>query len=425
MSLMTKTAPPLDAKPQRSTTPASLLSQWWTLGTITADRRTTGRHAKVAWVIIDRYRQDFGNGRASVRYIARACDLSASIVSKACRELVEWGYFSQNVGIGTRPTEFTPNWATVPPVSNTKADNISVPQGSNTCVPQGSNANDDSVLPVSHESYLPYPADKAGLRVSRNEFEAAPVAPLADGLVAAAADPASGGFGEFWSIWPRKHGKPAARIAFGKVDAGLHDTILAAARSWSEHYAKHGVEKRWIPEPANWLAKERWDEDLPIIHDDAKGAAIAKAKANANAPANSVTTPTPSTHNGVSTAAFMIGSINPFSQFGTFSAQIVSSKVWQEQPGEELLTVDINWSGPLGDVWQADTWHEFLVYSERNAPAREKGKRMLDAIVAAVGLDSIDDSDDLHHRPFLCTIHEDLTITYAPAPANDNLEYAA
>lgn len=408
MSLMTKPAPPPDAKPQRSTAPASLLSQWWTLGTITADRRTTGRHAKVAWVIIDRYRQDFGNGRASVRYIARACDLSASMVSKACRELVEWGYFSQNVGVGTRPTEFTPNWATVPPVSNTTAVDISVLQGSNTCVPQGSNASDDSVLPVSHESYLPYPADKAGLRVSRNEFEAAPVAPLAGGLWAAAADPASGGFEEFWSNWPRKHGKAAARIAFGKVPPALHDTILAAARAWAEHYAKHGVDKRWIPEPANWLAKERWDEDLPIIHDDAKGAAIAKAKANT--PAEPAPRP-----NKADVA--MVGEVSPLSSFGTFNAEIYEASVTDRDAYTKRLTLKIN----LGDG--TETFHKFDIQAP-DLKDQERGLAMLRSITSALEINGeIEDSDDLLFRPFVCTIGkgtEQLFITYAPAPANDN-----
>lgn len=401
-----------DSKPPRTTAPASLLSQWWTLGTITADRRTTGRHAKVAWVIIDRYRQDKGNGRASVRYIARACDLSASVVAKACRELVEWGYFSQNVGIGTRPTEFTPKWATVPPVSNAKAVDISVLQGSHACVLQDSNASDDSVLLVSHESYLPYPADKAGLRVSRNEFEAAPVAPLADGLGAAAAGPASGGFEEFWSIWPRKHGKAAARVAYGRVDETDHDTIAAAARAWAEHYSKHDVEKKWIPEPANWLAKERWDEDLPIIHGDSKGAAIAKAKANAIPPtAASAKIRTP-----------MVGKIDDFSPFGTFTARIVNAQVFTTVD-TEALRIELEWDG-------GRTWHKFstrLEDSERHA----EGQAMLASITRAAGIEGkVEDSDELLFRPMLCTIEPgegQLVISYSPLASNENhtLESAA
>lgn len=397
MTHMTKTATPLDAKPLRTTAPASLLSQWWTLGTITADRRTTGRHAKVAWVIIDRYRQDFGNGRASVRYIARACDLSASIVSKACRELVEWGYFSQNIGVGTRPTEFTPNWATVPPLSNAKAIDVSVLQGSNTSVLHGSNANFDSVLPVSNESYLLKPADRTGLQLVGNEFDAAPLAPLSAGLATAEADTASGGFDEFWSTWPRKHGKAAARVAFGKVDKALHSTIMDAAIAWASHYAKHDVETKWIPEPANWLKGERWDEDMPIIHGDAKGAAITTAKANA---------PTKAAK----------------SHAVSYRAQIVESAIDEPSTGETTVRLGLNWSGPSSlenEEWPVDYWHEFYIQSNDSTKQAE-GTKLFGQVASAVDVDSPNDTEDFHFRMCIFTVHPDGTVSYAPPGANDN-----
>ena len=91
----------IDTKELRSTKPGTLLSQWWTLGEIALDKRTVGRHMTVAWIIIDRYMQKHGNGRASVRYIERATGMSVHTVMKACRELVEWGFFSQHIGTGT------------------------------------------------------------------------------------------------------------------------------------------------------------------------------------------------------------------------------------------------------------------------------------------------------------------------------------
>ncbi|MBB4002634.1 hypothetical protein [Aurantimonas endophytica] len=101
----------------------------------------------------------------------------------------------------------------------------------------------------------------------------------------AGAVPSSGGFEEFWSVWPRKHKLAKAKAAYKAIapDADLHATIAEAARAWATHYASNNVEKKWVPEPASWLANERWLEDLPLIHGDAKGAAIAKAKANAPA----------------------------------------------------------------------------------------------------------------------------------------------
>jgi hypothetical protein len=103
----------IDNKPtERTAKPGSLLSQWWTIGAIMRDKRTSGRHAKVAWVIINRYMQARGNGRASLRYIERATGLTRRAVVRACRELVQWNYAARRIGSGTRPSEFSPNWVT-------------------------------------------------------------------------------------------------------------------------------------------------------------------------------------------------------------------------------------------------------------------------------------------------------------------------
>jgi len=103
----------------------------------------------------------------------------------------------------------------------------------------------------------------------------------APGLTAVAAVPASGGVEEFWSLWPRKHGITKTEAEWEKLTADQRSAAIAAAPIWSEHYRRHAVEKKWIPEPANWLRMKRWLEDVPEIHMDVKGAAIAKAKENA------------------------------------------------------------------------------------------------------------------------------------------------
>jgi hypothetical protein len=97
---------------ERRAAPGSLLSQWWSLGGIIRDKRTSGRHVKAAWVIIDRFVKSYGNSRASLRYIERATGLGRAAVVRACRELTEWGYVERRVGSGTRPSEYEPRWAT-------------------------------------------------------------------------------------------------------------------------------------------------------------------------------------------------------------------------------------------------------------------------------------------------------------------------
>jgi hypothetical protein len=278
-----------ETKP-RTATAGSLLSQWWTLGDIILDRRTngSGRHTKVAWVIIDRYMQAKGNGRASVRFIEQATGLSKGIIIRACRELVDWGYMTQRIGIGTRPTEYSPNWSSVSPASNAKTVLASVPQESNASVSPESNTTGFSVSPQSNESYLPEPAYKAELQVSGNTdtHDALPSAGLA-AATAGTGDPKRDPFDIFWQTFPRKFQKPKARAAWDKInpDADLAERIIKAACKGTEHYARQGTEKKWIPTPANWLAGERYDEDLPGVYVDPKEAAIAKAKDRAAKPA--------------------------------------------------------------------------------------------------------------------------------------------
>jgi hypothetical protein len=94
----------MSANKQRTAKPGDLLSQWWTLGAIAADKRTTGRHMKAGWVIINSYWQKHGNGRASLRYIERATGLGRPAVVKACRELAEWGHVTRVRGVGSGPS---------------------------------------------------------------------------------------------------------------------------------------------------------------------------------------------------------------------------------------------------------------------------------------------------------------------------------
>lgn len=96
---------------------------------------------------------------------------------------------------------------------------------------------------------------------------ASPAAPLADGLGATAAGHAEG-FDSFWSIWPKKVGIKKARAEWGNVES-CHDAIIEAACKWADHYKAAGTDKKWIPDPANWLRDDRYLEDLPAIRTSA------------------------------------------------------------------------------------------------------------------------------------------------------------
>ena len=216
------------------------------------------------------------------------------------RRLIDAGYITIiELGSGTRGTRYGLNFARGEDAITTTADNASGEADFTTVV----NSSSPLTPPSGEGHFTESPPTEsrlqAGLHVVGNKFEAAPTAPPGPGLEGRpGAVPASGeeemtddSFSEFWNAWPRKHGKKKAKAEWDKIKYDV-DLIIDTAREWAEHYRKHGTDKKWIPEPANWLAGERWDEDLPLIHGDAKGAAVAKAKANAKPKAEKPTATT-------------------------------------------------------------------------------------------------------------------------------------
>lgn len=81
-------------------------------------------------------------------------------------------------------------------------------------------------------------------------------------------------FEEFWKIYPRKVGKPAARKAllalhrsYGQStapDGGIPDACAAIATGlakWIEYWTRERTETRFIPHPATWLNQRRWEDE--------------------------------------------------------------------------------------------------------------------------------------------------------------------
>ncbi len=68
-------------------------------------------------------------------------------------------------------------------------------------------------------------------------------------------------FDAFWSAYPRKVGKAAARRAFEKADAPL-DVLLSAVerQSRGDQWTRDGGQ--YIPNPATWLNQGRWEDEV-------------------------------------------------------------------------------------------------------------------------------------------------------------------
>lgn len=69
-------------------------------------------------------------------------------------------------------------------------------------------------------------------------------------------------FDQFWTAYPRKAGKGAARKVWAKakLDGNLAVILAAVARQkGSEQWRKEGGQ--FIPHPATWLRQERWEDE--------------------------------------------------------------------------------------------------------------------------------------------------------------------
>ncbi|NKM55791.1 hypothetical protein GFL21_14840 [Rhizobium anhuiense] len=370
------------------------------------DKRMKRKHILVYGFILDWFHDDYGNALASARHVLAELKerdpfgqgLYMGDVHSALTDLVAWDYLIQEKGSGRKASRYVPVWSkfdSVHKTPNATDDGISVLDSPNASVRETPNATADSVRRILNEDPFTVPGLQTRGHVDGNMFDAAPVAPPADGLEATAAGPASGdGFNDFWKAWPRKHGKKKAEAIWKKIDAELRPTIVEAATAWAEHYKHHDVEKKWIPEPANWLAGERWDEDLPLVHIDAKGAAITKAKANA----------TPKTTEGRRNNSPRI-------------VDIVDSDV-DEKNGKVLLTLC------FAERDRPETWEHVIALQHPDMKTQEEAQAEFAELCKALGVSGVSESSELHH-PVRILQGPKGKLEYLSAPSNDDLREAA
>lgn len=73
-------------------------------------------------------------------------------------------------------------------------------------------------------------------------------------------------FDEFYSLYPRKVGKPAALKAFNKIKPTpvVYNKILEGLAKYKLHWKKQGTKLEFIPHPSTWLNQRRWEDDIPV-----------------------------------------------------------------------------------------------------------------------------------------------------------------
>lgn len=403
--------------PQAETIADGLLAQHKLLVAVIHTDWATRLDHKVAAVIIERYMRKQGNSRTSLRYLEKATGALRPNVITSTRRLLDHGVFHVvREGMGTRPTEYGLNFQFS--ASGIADDTASEDSSSGIAHDTAGGIAHDTARAASgiaHDTknLLTSPADKPADSKVGNECTPAP---LADGLAATAGarDPESA-FGRFWQIYPRKYQKPKARAAWAKLAPSpeLAERIILESGRWAEHYCEHPVDKKWIPAPANWLAGERYDEDLPEVYVDAKEAAIAKKRDKAKNRAEPKTEKTDPEADNDDEPVEWIGEVSAFMTPGRYEFKIAGVRLITE-PGKyhdnqsvELMLDSIQSPGfwmPRGVPHRLHVQHDDETLQARDVARLER---------LGVG----EDIDDLIGRTFFATVTRAGYVEYERAAA--------
>jgi hypothetical protein len=81
-------------------------------------------------------------------------------------------------------------------------------------------------------------------------------------------------FTSWWEAYPRKENKKDAVAAWNRLTptSELAEKVLRALAAQKEQWRAEARERRYIPYPATWLNKRRWEDDLFGGEDYGKGA---------------------------------------------------------------------------------------------------------------------------------------------------------
>jgi hypothetical protein len=70
-------------------------------------------------------------------------------------------------------------------------------------------------------------------------------------------------FESFYARYPRHVDKADARKAWAKLKDAEYDSVIAGLEKWIPYF--NGEEEQFIPHPATWLNKRRWESEPPKV----------------------------------------------------------------------------------------------------------------------------------------------------------------
>ncbi|BBD37542.1 hypothetical protein Amn_24220 [Aminobacter sp. Y103A] len=359
------------------------------------DPRLTEPARTVYRFLVGWYMNSQGDALASVRHIVAAMrgrapegakHLSRSAVQRAIILLVDNNWLTRKeLGKGRRGSRYVPVAnvlelaamghlpGSVPRHRDTNDDSVAS-HATGTALSHATGTQSDlaSHLPGQRPDYL-YPPTGA---VTGKEEQDCP--PPADGLPATAA--VQGGIDELYTAYGVRKEFAAARAAYEKLAPSdeLHREMVKAAMSWRQ--AGGGIERMHL---ARWIREERYREDP-------------KGERKQNEP---------------------IKNDKP-SQPGAFTERretftIIEASVSSEDGSQWLDLVLTGENGVEDDM--------SICIESHNENAQQKGQNLLDRIVSATGLPTVDDTGDLVGAKFVRVLRSKFAeFEYERVAANDN-----
>jgi hypothetical protein len=289
-----------EAKPKHA--PDSLKYQWRLLGLVMRADWATSLDKSVAYEVVDNYRKDRGDSRASLRYLEKATGATRPNIIASLRRLVERGPFSVALqGGGTRPTAYALHFDKVAENASGIVDDTASSDfpsgivGDTSVVSQAIPLEDASGIVGNTESVLLVDGLQAGLLDRMNDTRPPSAPPLAGGLAATAAGgtaveelqhsqadatDAEPTFEALWRAYDYAKGKKEARTAWNALPPEVDKAaVIEAAKAWQASWAAQGKPDAPRKHLATWLREERYDEEAPKGFTKVeRGKSVSKAK---------------------------------------------------------------------------------------------------------------------------------------------------
>ncbi|WP_411906269.1 hypothetical protein [Rhizobium mayense] len=368
----------------REPKPESLEAKFKLMTLLPFDKRAKRKHILVYGFVLDWFHSKYGNALASSRHVLSELKerdpfgqgLYMGDVHGALTDLVSWGYLSREKGAGRRASRYIPVWSKFDSVRksmNITDHEISARETPNNSVLESPNATADSVLKISElrPSYRD-PGTDPGTR--REGIDPAPASPPpGPGLEGRpGAVRAGDGFEELWLAYGHRQKKAEARAAYVKLspDDDLHARMVEAAGQWRSAWEAQGRADAPRFTLARWLEREDYDCSPPTAYTPKS-----RSKARPTNAANQ----------------------NVLAPSGSRRAIITKSHV-DEGGGHQKLHMT------LLDLDDGTEWDHSITISSSNTERQCVGQAELGELISAVGKPSVNDSEELHHIPFIVKV---------------------